>query len=203
MDYNDQELLDYIQCNNEEALNILCQKYEPYIYAKAKKFLRVNDHVGLDLNDLLQEGRLALNEAIYNYNESQAATFYTYAITCIDRKMISSLVMANRLKHKFLNESISFEQEMNKGVSFPLKDIIISDKNDPLRVIMQTEREQILLDKLKSVLTDFEYQVFELKYNNFNYREIAQILEREEKAIDNALQRIKSKTEKILNDEKI
>ena len=201
MDYNDLELLDYINDGNEEALEIIYKKYEPFIDSKARRYLKINDNLGLDLNDLLQEGRLALNEAIKNFNPSLDTTFYTYATTCIERKMISSLIGANRLKHKILNESISFEQE-GEDNSYSLENVIVNENNDPLNVVILNEREKIFLSKLKEELTEFEYQVFELKYHNFNYKEISEILEKDPKAIDNAIQRIRIKTKKILNEEK-
>ena len=201
MDYNDLELLDYINDGNEEALEIIYKKYEPFIDSKARRYLKINDYLGLDLNDLLQEGRLALNEAIKNFNPSLDTTFYTYATTCIERKMISSLIGANRLKHKILNESISFEQE-GEDNSYSLENVIVNENNDPLNVVILNEREKIFLSKLKEELTEFEYQVFELKYHNFNYKEISEILEKDPKAIDNAIQRIRIKTKKILNEEK-
>ena len=201
MDYNDQELLDYINSGNEEALEIIYKKYEPFIDSKAKRYLKVNDRLGIDLNDLLQEGRLALNEAIKGFNSSMDTTFYTYATTCIERRMISFLISSNRLKHKILNESIPFEQDDDSS-SYSLENIIINDDNDPLNIVISNEREENFFIKIKQELTDFEYQVFELKYHNFNYKEISEILEKDSKAIDNAIQRIRIKTKKILKEEK-
>ncbi len=201
MDYNDQELLDYINSGNEEALEIIYKKYEPFIDSKAKRYLKVNDRLGIDLNDLLQEGRLALNEAIKGFNSSMDTTFYTYATTCIERRMISFLISSNRLKHKILNESIPFEQDDDSS-SYSLENIIINDDNDPLNIVISNEREENFFMKIKQELTDFEYQVFELKYHNFNYKEISEILEKDSKAIDNAIQRIRIKTRKILKEEK-
>ena len=169
MDYNDQELLDYINSGNEEALEIIYKKYEPFIDSKAKRYLKVNDRLGIDLNDLLQEGRLALNEAIKGFNSSMDTTFYTYATTCIERRMISFLISSNRLKHKILNESIPFEQDDDSS-SYSLENIIINDDNDPLNIVISNEREENFFMKIKQELTDFEYQVFELKYHNFNYK---------------------------------
>ena len=201
MDYNDQELLDYINSGNEEALEIIYKKYEPFIDSKAKRYLKVNDRLGIDLNDLLQEGRLALNEAIKGFNSSMDTTFYTYATTCIERRMISFLISSNRLKHKILNESIPFEQDDDSS-SYSLENIIINDDNDPLNIVISNAREENFFMKIKQELTDFEYQVFELKYHNFNYKEISEILEKDSKAIDNAIQRIRIKTRKIKKEEK-
>ena len=63
------------------------------------------------------------------------------------------------------------------------------------------ENQNELIKKASLVLTDFEMQVFELKINDFGYREIAEVLDKEPKAIDNALQRIKVKLKKSLNNQ--
>lgn len=202
MDYNDLELLDYISEGNEEAFSILYEKYEPYIHGRAKRLLHSASNVGLDLADLTQEGRIALNEAIRTFKTSKDTTFYTYATTCIERRMISAVISAQRLKHKFLNESISIDQELNDGTNVSLENMIINRDNNPENVVLSAERENQLFENLKQILTDFEYQVFELKYHNFNYHEIAKILDKNEKAVDNALQRMRGKVAKVLEKEK-
>lgn len=202
MDYNDQELLDYISEGNEDAVNILYNKYEPYIQTKAKKLLGSISNIGIDLNDLIQEGFIALNEAINNYKVSMDTTFYTFATTCIDNKMISTMIGAQRQKHKILNESISFDQELKDGSIVSIENLIVNEDNNPENLVLSMEMEQELFKKVKEVLTDFEYQVFELKYHNFNYKEIAEILDKEPKAIDNALQRMRNKVSKIIKEEK-
>lgn len=202
MDYNDQELLDYISEGNEDATNILYNKYEPYIYSKAKKLLGSITNIGIDLNDLVQEGFLALNEAIKNYKVTLDTTFYTFATTCIDNKMISTMISAQRQKHRILNESISFDQELSDGTSISIENMIINKENNPEALMLSLEMEQDLFKKVKEVLTDFEYQVFELKYHNFNYKEIAEILDKDLKSVDNALQRMRMKVSKILKEQK-
>jgi RNA polymerase sporulation-specific sigma factor len=202
VDYNDRELLDYILEGNEDALNILYEKYEPYITNQAKKFYMYALNSGLEVSDLKQEAMIALNEAIHNYNETKDTTFYTYATTCIKRRLISSIISSKRLKHKFLNESVPLDQEGVDGVTVSLDNILINENLDPETVVISIEREKNLFAHLKTILTDFEFQVFELKYNNFQYKEIAKLLDKDSKAIDNALQRIKVKVSKFLEDEK-
>ena len=86
-DFNDYELLSYIAENNEEANNILIKKYEPLINKIATKMIPYCKSNGLDKNDLVQEGMLALNSAITNYNDSKNANFGTFAKLCIERRI--------------------------------------------------------------------------------------------------------------------
>lgn len=202
MDYNDRELLDLISEHNEEAMKIMYEKYEPYIMSQAKHFYNTSPNVGLDENDFAQDGMIALNDAIENYNMNLNTTFFTYATTCIQREMISSLISAKRLKHRFLNESLSLDQKNGNGVEFSLDSKLVTENTNPELLVMNADSEYQLLKQMKSILTDFEYQVFELKYNNFSYQEISLLLEKDIKSIDNALQRIRVKIAKILKKEK-
>lgn len=200
-DYNDYELVNYaVSESSEEANELLYQKYQPMIVSFAKKMLPFCSQGGIELNDLIQEGLLGLSSAIEHFNEQKNITFYTFARTCIERRMISAVVSTRRLKHKILNESVPFETkgEDNEFVSV---DYLLKDEtSDPEYVLLNNEREQILRNLIHDELTDFELQVFELKMNHFKYEEIASILDKNVKSIDNALQRIKSKIKKILND---
>lgn len=199
-DYNDFELLEYIAENNDDATNIMYKKYEPLITGIAKKMSKYTNGSGLELNDLIQEGMLGLSNAIDNFTYSKEASFYTYAKTCIERKILSQIVSTTRLKRKILNESISLEMADESG---QIKNIeyLFSDKRDiPENILMSDEYIKELMDKAADVLTNLELQVFELKINNFDYKEIAEILDKEPKSIDNAIQRIRTKMKKVLED---
>ncbi|MFV0249567.1 MAG: sigma-70 family RNA polymerase sigma factor [Bacilli bacterium] len=196
-DYNDYELLDYIAENSEEANEIIYKKYEPLIIKFARKIYPYAKNSGLEINDLTQEGRLGLSKAIDQYSDSKDTLFYTYAKKCIERKIISSVLGARRLKHKLLNDSISFDYNDEEGNNYSLDIFVKDEKGNPENIIAYTESYNELLKLAEKELTELEYRVFELKLNGFDYKEISEILEKEQKSIDNALQRIKNKLKKI------
>ena len=68
-EYNDYELLDYICENNEDATQILYDKYMYVIEAIARS--RVNSNLGLEFNDLVQEGMIGFSEAIRDYKNQK------------------------------------------------------------------------------------------------------------------------------------
>lgn len=197
MDYtqlNDYELISYINENNEEANNILIKKYEPLIKKIASKMINYCGNCGYDLNDLIQEGRIGLSHAINFFNEQKDITFYTYAKICIERKIISTVIAAKRLKNKILNESISYDED-SETTNF---DKILKDETgNPEKIIMDLIFKEKLVEKIKFNLTEFEEKVFDLLISNFTYKEIAVILDKEDKQIDNAIQRIKNKVKNI------
>lgn len=193
-DYNDYELLNYIAEGNEDANNIIIKKYEPLINKVALKMLPYCKGNGLELSDLVQEGMIGLNHAIDRYQEMENTLFYTYANKCIERKIISVVIASNRNKNKILNESISYDDDENLLLKF-IKD----NAPTPEDVVISEELEEKLLNKIKDKLTDLEVSVFTLLINGFKYKEIASILDKDEKSIDNAIQRIKSKIRKVIS----
>ena len=193
-DFNDYELINYIHEGNEDANNIILKKYEPLIKREALKLLPLCNNSGLDLNDLIQEGMIGLNHAIERYQEQSDVLFYTYAQKCIRRKMISIVVSLGRNKNKILNESISYDDEDNL-----LLKIVKDSSPNPEEIILNKEQEEVLNSKIKSELTDFENEVYDILINGLKYGEIATILGKDRKSIDNTIQRIKTKIKKILN----
>lgn len=197
-DYSDFELINYIRENSEEANEILFQKYKPIIVAFATKMINYSPNLGLEINDLIQEGMLGLNTAINFFNENDEASFYTYAKTCIERRIISTIIAAKRQKHKILNESMSLEVYTDEENS-SIMDVLVADNSyNPENIIVQTENEHKLIEQIAEQLTPLEQQVFDLKINGFKYKEIADILDKEPKVIDNALNRIKTKIKNII-----
>lgn len=196
MDYkgfNDYELISYVRENNEEANEIMFQKYRPLIENASRRILKYCKYSGLEFNDLVQEGMIGLSSAINNFEESKEASFYTYAKTCIERRLISAVIGSQRQKHRLLNESMSFEIYNDDNEQVEYDKVLIDNSYNPESIALDYEKEVELVDSIKSLLTDFEQQVFELKISGFNYREIAEVLDKEPKAIDNALNRIKNK----------
>lgn len=195
-DYNDNELLSYISENNEDANDIIYKKYEPLIKSTANKLYKYCKNTGLELNDLVQEGMLGLNLAINHFDSEKNNSFYSYAKLCIERRIISIVVGSKRQKHKILNDSLSFELPEEEKYKL---DIILSDNSlNPEKLIINQEQTDILLNNVKNILTDFELQVFELKLSGFSYQEIGDILEKDKKSIDNAVQRLRLKIKKII-----
>ena len=195
-DFNDYELLSYIAEGNEDANNIIIKKYEPLINKIATKMLPFCKNNGLEKSDLIQEGMIGLNHAIERYQEKEDVLFYTYAKKCIERKIISVVISSNRNKNKILNESISYDDDENLLLNF-----IKSQTPSPEEEVLNLELEERIIIKIKSNLTDLEEQVFSLLISGFKYREIATILDKDNKSIDNTIQRIKTKIRKLLNED--
>lgn len=192
-DFNDYELLDHIHSCNEDANEIMIYKYRPLTVNLAKKLIKYCNG-GIDLNDLIQEGLVGLNEAVNSFREDKETNFGTYAKLCIERRMYSLVKSTRTYKNKILNESISLEDEDENNIDR----FLVDNTTNPSEMVEENDYQEKVLNELNNQLTNLEKQVFELKKNDFNYKEIAEILDKDPKVIDNTIQRIKIKLKKIL-----
>jgi len=202
-DYNDYELLYLVSESNEDANDIIYKKYRPVVEMKARKTYKNVSSLGLDLNDLIQEGMIGLSEAIRDYKEQKDVKFITFANLCIDRQINSAILMANRQKHKFLNNSISIDTTVNDSEKTLIDFLFDDSKLNPEEFLLEEESQKELIDLIKLKLSSAEAKVFDLKIQGFTYKEIANILNKTPKSVDSSLQRIRLKTSKILEEKSV
>lgn len=197
-DYNDNELIYLIYDFNEEANRILHEKYYKIIKIKVAKYRALARRIGLDTCDLMQEGLLGLEEAINSYRDNKDMKFSSFANMCIERQILSVVNYHSRKKHTFLNDSCSIDAEDEKGRT--MLDYSLKSDIDPLMMMEKEEEKNSIYDLMTKDLSKLEKEVFELKLNGLDYREIARLLNKSYKSIDSALQRIRVKLKKILNE---
>ena len=194
---NDYELVSLAQENNEEASEILYAKYQPLIQKICYKYFSYVKNKGVEFNDLVQECTIGFEEAIQRFNQDDKTSFYTFVNVCMERQMMSEVTKHNRDKYRFLNEAVSLE-ELNDETELSLMDCIGDDRDNPEKGLLVDEEFKELYLKIVDKLTNFEECVFRLKLQNFDYQEIARILDKDAKSIDNAIQRIRMKIKNII-----
>ena len=197
-DYNDYELLYLIGESNEEAGNVLYDKYKSVIEMKVNKYKTLGKKVGLEYNDLFQEGMLGLTEAVNSYKDNKDTKFASFANICIERQILSVLAAARRKKHSLLNDSCSLDASIDEEGS-TLLDFILGDSIDPSIKVEDDEEMEYIYNNLYKEMSDFEKNVFDLKIIGLEYKEIASLLNKSYKSVDTALQRIRAKLRKILD----
>ena len=191
---NDYELVSLAQEQNEDAINMIHEKYQPLIRKKSQKYLKYLKNKGIELSDLIQECTIALEEAIYKFNSNDDGSFYTFANLCMDNQIMSEIRKQNRIKYKPLNESIPLEDDTENNLIDFIGD---NSKNPELDILSNEDFKELYLTIIKE-LTDLEECVFNLKVQGFTYKEISDILDKDDKSIDNAIQRIKIKIKSLL-----
>ena len=199
MDYktlNDNELI-YLCCeNNEEAIDIVINKYKNCILSILKEYLKEYNIIGVEVADLYQEGLIGLMHAINTFDKEKNVSFYTYANACIKTSIISAMRQTFRMKNRILNNSYSLDM-LIEDTNSSLYDLCEDESNEPNNVLINKEEKEELLNNIKSKLSKNELVIFELKLKGLKNDEIAELLGKDKKRIENAMSRIKKKYKKL------
>lgn len=197
-DYKDEQLIGLMRESSEEAKDILFDKYRYIIDIEIKKYMSMASMLGYDYNDLYQDALVGFSEALNDYREDKAAALSSFITLCVDRKLQVSIIKAGRLKNKLINDSLSLDYKYEQ-FACPLRDIISDNSlNDPLENIIKDEKLADLNKLIENNLSESEYEVYVLMISGLKYGEIALLLNKNPKQIDNSIQRVKNKIKKIL-----
>ena len=159
-DINDYYLIDMICENDELSYGMLFDKYRPLIKKIASNFYRNYKNYGYEYDDFLQEGYLGFYKALKNFNLNKSVLFYTFVSLCVNRQLIS---FVNKISSKAYNY-----------ILLPL------DEYDLIYTGVKDNYDYYLEELIKEVLNESSIEdasVFELRYNNFSYKEIEVLLD--------------------------
>lgn len=184
---------DLIRCyrerNDNLALSELYRRYNHMIQAVGHHYflLKAGDE------DLLQEGRLGFFKAVKGYELQRSAPFSAFAKRCVRCQYISAIKTANRYKHRPLNSSVSLHAMVHlQDSDVTFMDILADQEGaEAADNIIQQEEYEICRIFLKDVLSEVEYEAVLHYLNGRSYEEIAKLMGRSVKSVDNALQRAK------------
>ncbi len=173
---------------NREAEEILVTRYNRLVRICARPFFLV----GGDSEDLIQEGMLGLLKAIRNYDASRDASFRTFAEICIRSRLYSILRSQNRNKHAALNHSIVVEAPFFDSNSYTVGTLDLSRSNPEDLMILQ-ENFNEMWKRVQNQLSEFEAKILGFYLDGLSYQEIAVMVSKSPKSVDNAVQRIRRK----------
>ena len=175
----DEELISRFKNGESEILDYLMEKYKNMVRKKARTMFLI----GGENDDLIQEGMIGLFKAVRDYQPDRDAAFQTFASICVDRQS------SNRQKHQPLNSYISLSEQDGENEEH------LGDNwgENPESIIIDQENVQDLEQEITATLSPMENQVLEYYLAGNGYGEIAQIMGKTPKSIDNALQRIRIK----------
>ena len=197
-DIPDEDLVEFVRVGDGEALEFLIHKYKSFVRGKARSYFLI----GADREDIVQEGMIGLYKAIRDYRDDKLASFKAFAELCITRQIITAIKTATRQKHVPLNSYISLDKPIyDEDSDRTLMDVIGGVRvADPEELIIHQEEFSDIEYKMGELLSELERNVLMLYLDGRSYQEIAVDLSRHVKSIDNALQRVKRKLEKYLED---
>ena len=199
MDYkelNDNELVYLCNESNEEAISILVDKYRNCILATLKDYLKEYNVIGVEVADLYQEGLIGLLHAINTFDKDRDVTFYTYANACIKTNIVSAIRSTFRMKNRILNNSYSLDKLLEDSTN-SLYDIFRDENNDPNKLLIKEEEKDNIINTVKEKLSKNERIIFELKLKGLTNTEIANLIDKSKKYVENTMYRINTKYKEL------
>lgn len=184
----DEELIQKLRGGDERIMDYILEKYKPLVLRKANAMFLI----GGDTDDLIQEGMIGLFKAVRDYQPDREASFQSFANLCIDRQIYTAIRSSNRQKHQPLNTYVSLS---SSDTEENLRDSWVEHDN-PESILIDRENVSALEQEMEKNLSPLENQVLHLYLDGNGYVEIAEILGKTPKSIDNALRRIRKKIKK-------
>ncbi|MBC7076086.1 MAG: RNA polymerase sporulation sigma factor SigH [Syntrophomonadaceae bacterium] len=198
MEMCDEEIVELAQEGNRYATEFLVDKYKNFVRAKARSYFLI----GADKEDIIQEGMIGLFKAIRDYKLDKLTSFRAFAELCITRQIITAIKTATRQKHIPLNSYVSLNKPIyDEESDRTLMDVLSTAKiTNPEEIVISREEFIFIEKKMGEILSSLEWKVLMAYLEGKSYQEISVELKRHVKSIDNALQRVKRKLEKYLED---
>ncbi len=196
--FSDEQIVEMSHSGDASAEEYLLDKYKNFVRSKARSYFLV----GADHEDIVQEGMIGLYKAIRDYRPDKLSSFRAFAELCVTRQIITAIKTATRQKHIPLNNYVSLNKPLyDEESDRTLLDVIIEGRtSDPEEMIINMENVGNIRTKINEVLSGLEQEVLNAYLDGRSYQEIAESLGRHVKSIDNALQRVKRKLEKYLEE---
>lgn len=192
----DEQLAELAQKGDAEAEELLISRYKNIVSSRAAIYYII----GGDRDDVIQEGMIGLFKAIRSYKADGGSSFSNYAYMCISRQIVSAIRAASREKHSPLNDAVSLDQPVVWDVNMynTLADVIPAGADsDPENIVAKTELLESIVGQKNVSFSKLEHATIKYLTQGKNYREIAEMLAKSPKQIDNAIQRIREKLQKL------
>lgn len=194
----DEQIVKLCHDGDLMAEEYLLNKYKNFVRSKARSYFLI----GADHEDIVQEGMIGLYKAIRDFKQEKLSSFRAFAELCITRQIITAIKTATRQKHIPLNSYVSLNKPLyDEESDRTLLDILMEGTtSNPEDMIINQENLGNIHKRINEVLSGLEQEVLAAYLDGKSYQEIAEALGRHVKSIDNALQRVKRKLEKYLEE---
>ncbi len=192
----DEQVVRLAQQADGTALEYLLNKYKNFVRSKARSYFLI----GADHEDIVQEGMIGLYKAIRDFREEKLTSFRAFAELCITRQIITAIKTATRQKHIPLNSYVSLNKPIyDEESDRTLLDVITEGwAANPEEVLISREDVSVIEGRIGKMLSGLEKQVLLRYLEGKSYQEISAEMHRHVKSIDNALQRVKRKLQRML-----
>lgn len=185
---SDEEVAVMAQNGSVAAFDHIIARYRNCVYGKANTYFLA----GAEKEDVIQEGMIGLYKAVKEFKKDGGSSFAHFANVCISRQIISAVKAAARKKHSPLNSYISLNKE-DENETDAFSHVFEDNEHNPEEIIINRESLCGIEREINRVLSKLELQVFMYYTEGMSYDDIAEILGKPAKSVDNALQRVKKK----------
>ena len=193
--FTDEKLAALAQGGDDRAFDYLLDKYRVLVRKKSSSYYII----GADRDDIIQEGMIGLFKAVRDFDPGREALFKTFADICVSRQMLTAVKNALRQKHAPLNFYVSLNKPIaeSDGES-ELADVFGGNETaNPEDIVINREKADCLEVKVNEALSRFELRVLSLYLQGNSYLSIGKAIGKDSKSVDNAIQRIRKKIERI------
>lgn len=191
-DYADEELIQKLRQGQDDIMDYILEKYKPLVRKRTNAMYLI----GGENEDLIQEGMIGLFKAIRDYRSDRDSGFYHFAELCINRQLYTALEASNRKKHMPLNSYVSLSDREGEE-SLQVSGEMLGRSRSPEQMVIEQEVLDEFTKKLKGRLSKLESRVLGLYLDGENYIQIAEVLDKSPKSVDNTLQRIRQKIRQL------
>ena len=188
MDYeklSDEELVALAKEGNEQTMEILIKRCKYIVLGLSRSYFLS----GGDTEDIIQEGMIGVFRAVMTFNGR--SSFKSYAYLCIKSSIISLIKKSTRQKNKPLNNYISLSDYYD--IDMTKTDVFLDEKFQPEQECIDNESVNELKEKISKILSALENKILHYYLQGCSYEEISQLVNKDIKSIDNAIQRIRKK----------
>ena len=174
-------LLQSAKSGDQSAFEDLLKRYTPLIDSLTGRFFSSSDFSVQDREDLRQEALVAFYDALMHFDLTQEKVqFGLYAKECIQNRLISHL---RSLKHQ--KKVLLMENEPATSHD--------TDGSDPSLRLVEQEAYSDLCNRVSNILSDYENRIWWIYLSGRTAKEVATLLQTNERSVQNAIYRIRKK----------
>ena len=180
MNPTDEELCLLAQQGDSSARDRLVARYLDLVGFRARGYLPDLFTVGVESEDLGQEGFLGLLSAIQSYDSGYGASFRTFATLAIDRRMTDAVRAAFRKKQVPSSSQVELDDA-------------VAGRHDPESTAIIRDELSRVMERMENTSSVKERQALAMHLDGYSYSEIAERLSCSAKSVENALGRVRRK----------
>lgn len=177
------ELIVSARNGSEEAFALLCEQYKSLLESQSRKYSLVCSEEYSFYDDFLQEAKLAFYKAVMKYDlENARVPFGAFARVCVRNRLISCVRSQNSKKRRKGKGDVKAEESLS------LQDTVV-----------RRELGEKLISVAENLLSKYEKKVLSLSLDGRGPKEIASLIGKSEKSVNNAIYRIRLKLKKTVD----